>query len=57
MNLYDTIPNNVGLSEDPKLKRALERWLPNFQSWWMAMGPEGFQEDDVYLRTAISVDP
>jgi benzoyl-CoA 2,3-dioxygenase component B len=57
VNLYDTIPNNVGLSENPKLKRALEKWLPNFQSWWMDMGPEGFQHDDVYLRTAISVDP
>ena len=22
------IPNNVGLSDDPKLQRALERWLP-----------------------------
>ena len=57
MNLYDTIPNNVDLSDNPRLKRALEKWLPNFQSWWMEMGPEGFQEDQVYLRTAISVDP
>jgi hypothetical protein len=22
----------------------------------MEMGPEGFQQDDIYLRTAISVD-
>ena len=57
MNLYDTIPNNVNLSEDERLKRALEKWLPDFRSWWMEMGPEGFQTDDVYLRTAISVDP
>ena len=57
MNLYDTIPNNVNLSEDVRLKRALEKWLPDFRSWWMEMGPEGFQADDVYLRTAISVDP
>jgi len=57
VNLYDTIPNNVNLSEDPRLKRALEKWLPDFKSWWMDMGPAGFQEDDVYLRTAISVDP
>ena len=57
MNLYDTIPNNVNLSEDVRLKRALEKWLPDFRSWWMEMGPEGFQADNVYLRTAISVDP
>jgi benzoyl-CoA 2,3-dioxygenase component B len=57
VNLYDTIPNNVNLSEDPRLKRALEKWLPDFKSWWMEMGPDGFQADDVYLRTAISVDP
>jgi len=57
VNLYDTIPNNVNLSEDPRLKRALEKWLPDFKSWWMDMGPAGFQEDDIYLRTAISVDP
>ncbi len=57
MNLYDSIPNNVNLADDPRLKRALEKWLPDFRSWWMDMGPAGFQEDDVYLRTAISVDP
>jgi benzoyl-CoA 2,3-dioxygenase component B len=57
VNLYDTIPNNVNLSEDPRLKRALEKWLPDFKSWWLEMGPDGFQADDVYLRTAISVDP
>jgi benzoyl-CoA 2,3-dioxygenase component B len=51
------IPNNVHLSSDPKLQRALEKWQPRFLDWWMDMGPEGFQKDDVYLRTAISVDP
>jgi benzoyl-CoA 2,3-dioxygenase component B len=56
MSLYDTIPNNVDLASDEKLKRALERWQPEFKQWWMEMGPEGFQGDDVYLRTAISVD-
>jgi benzoyl-CoA 2,3-dioxygenase component B len=57
VNLYDSIPNNVNLSDDERLKRALEKWLPDFKSWWLEMGPEGFQADDVYLRTAISVDP
>ena len=54
---YDTlIPNNVGLAEDPKLQRALERWHPGYIDWWMSMGPQGFQMADVYLRTAISVE-
>ncbi|HYC76761.1 MAG TPA: benzoyl-CoA 2,3-epoxidase subunit BoxB [Planctomycetota bacterium] len=56
MSLYDSIPNNVDLASDEKLKRALERWQPEFKKWWLEMGPEGFQGDDVYLRTAISVD-
>ena len=57
MNLYDRIPNNVNLSEDKKLQRALEKWLPNYLDWWHEMGPDGFQTKDVYLRTAISVEP
>src|SRR5881397_2774908 len=55
MNLYERIPNNVNLSEDKRLQRALEKWLPNFLSWWHEMGPEGFQEKDVWLRTAVDV--
>src|SRR5919206_334360 len=55
MNLYDRIPNNVNLSEDKKLQRALEKWLPNYLDWWREMGPEGFQDKDVWLRTAIDV--
>jgi benzoyl-CoA 2,3-dioxygenase component B len=51
----ERIPNNVNLSGDPRLMRALEQWQPNFLSWWRDMGPEGFQAKDVYLRTAISV--
>ncbi|MBL8955088.1 MAG: benzoyl-CoA 2,3-epoxidase subunit BoxB, partial [Myxococcaceae bacterium] len=50
----EKIPNNVNLSEDKKLQRALEQWQPNFLEWWQSMGPEGFQQRDVYLRTAIS---
>jgi benzoyl-CoA 2,3-epoxidase subunit B len=55
MNLNERIPNNVNLSEDKRLQRALERWLPNFLDWWRDMGPEGFQEKDVWLRTAVDV--
>src|SRR5215475_15085691 len=57
MNLYDRIPNNVNLSQDARLQRALEKWLPNYLSWWREMGPEGFQDKEVYLRTAIAVEP
>jgi benzoyl-CoA 2,3-epoxidase subunit B len=55
---YSTkIPNNVGLTEDRQVLRALESWHPGYLSWWKDMGPEGFQESLVYLRTAVSVDP
>ena len=56
MSLTDSIPNNVDLGSDRKLLRALEKWQPDFLSWWRDMGPEGFQEDQIWLRTAISVD-
>lgn len=53
----DAIPNNVDLSSDRQLLKALEKWHPNFINWWKDMGPDGFQESEVYLRTAIGVDP
>ena len=54
---YDTsIPNNVGLSEDRKILKALEKWHPGYIDWWMDMGPESFQDSEVYLRTAVTVD-
>ena len=52
-----TIPNNVNLADDPRVLRGLETWHPGYLSWWKDMGPEGFQESLVYLRTAVSVDP
>ncbi|QIL81563.1 benzoyl-CoA 2,3-epoxidase subunit BoxB [Diaphorobacter sp. HDW4A] len=51
------IPNNVDLSGDRTLQRALESWQPNFIQWWDDVGPEGSTNHDVYLRTAVSVDP
>ncbi|NIB43466.1 benzoyl-CoA 2,3-epoxidase subunit BoxB [Pseudomaricurvus alkylphenolicus] len=57
VNYEDRIPNNINLSEDKQLQRALEAWQPNYLDWWRDMGPEGFQEADVYLRTAVGVDP
>ncbi|HET7848089.1 MAG TPA: benzoyl-CoA 2,3-epoxidase subunit BoxB [Pseudolabrys sp.] len=55
---YDgLIPNNVALGQDVRVKRALEKWHPGYINWWNDMGPEGFQESLVYLRTAVGVDP
>ncbi|HHO53752.1 MAG TPA: benzoyl-CoA 2,3-epoxidase subunit BoxB [Deltaproteobacteria bacterium] len=52
----ERIPNNVDLSSDRRLQRALERWQPAYLDWWQQMGPEGWQAKDVYLRTAVRVD-
>src|SRR5512141_2171579 len=53
----EKIPNNVDLASNRTLQRALEHWQPEFQQWWADMGPEGTTSTDVYLRTAISVEP
>src|SRR4051812_41789604 len=53
----DRIPNNVHLSEDRTLQRALEGWQPRFVDWWDEVGPQGTAGDEVYLRTAVSVEP
>ena len=50
------IPNNVDLSSDRRLQRALENWQPRFLDWWKDMGPDGTSSFDVYLRTAVSTD-
>jgi benzoyl-CoA 2,3-epoxidase subunit B len=49
------IPNNVDLGSDRRLQRALESWRPRFIEWWKQLGPAAFQDNDVYLRTAIDV--
>lgn len=55
---YDTqIPNNVGLSSDRKVLKALQKWHPGYLDWWNRLIPQNFQESMVYLRTAVSVDP
>jgi len=56
INYSEKIPNNVSIAEDRTLKRALEHWQPKFLDWWREMGPTDFQDKDVYLRTAVSVD-
>ena len=57
INYSEKIPNNVNLAEDRTLQRALEGWQPNFINWWDDVGPEGSTDHEVYLRTAVSVDP
>ncbi|MBC7154543.1 MAG: benzoyl-CoA 2,3-epoxidase subunit BoxB [Rhodobacteraceae bacterium] len=55
---YDTqIPNNVGLSSDKRVLKALEKWHPGYINWWNDLIPDRFQQSLVYLRTAVSVDP
>src|ERR1700761_8347437 len=49
------IPNNVGLADDLRVRKALETWHPGYIDWWKSMGPEGFQDVPVYLRTAVGV--
>jgi len=56
MNYDERIPNNVDLSTNKTLQRALEHWQPRFLDWWKELGPAVFQNNDVYLRTATSVD-
>lgn len=55
VDLNAKIPNNVNLKDDRRLQRALESWQPNYIDWWKSMGPEGFQADEIYLRTAVDV--
>ncbi len=52
----ELIPNNVDLGSDRRLKRALESWHPKFMDWWNTAGPAQYQDKNIYLRTAISVD-
>ena len=56
INYDERIPNNVNLSSDKRLKKALEKWQPKFLDWWNVVGPQVFSNNEVYLRTAISVN-
>jgi benzoyl-CoA 2,3-epoxidase subunit B len=57
INYGEKIPNNVDLAADKTLQRALEHWQPGFLNWWKEVGPQGTSGYDVYLRTAVSVEP
>jgi len=56
IDYQERIPNNVNLSDDRRLQRALEAWQPNFLQWWREMGPSEFLSKEAYLRTAVRVD-
>jgi benzoyl-CoA 2,3-dioxygenase component B len=56
MQLFEKIPNNVNLSQNKRLVRALEKWQPAYLKWWSDAGPDDFQDDWIYLRTAVDVD-
>jgi len=56
INYDELIPNNIDLSSDRRLKRALEKWQPAFVNWWKDVGPQVFKNNEVYLRTAISTN-
>ena len=55
VDLSARIPNNVELDRDQRLQRALEAWQPKYVEWWKEVGPVGFQNKLIYLRTAIDV--
>ena len=57
INYSERIPNNVNLTDNKTLQRALEHWQPRFLDWWKDMGPVDSRAADVYLRTAVSVEP
>src|SRR6185437_16102525 len=47
---YDgLIPNNVGLADDLRVRKALETWHPGYIDWCKTVGPEGCQNSPVYL--------
>jgi benzoyl-CoA 2,3-dioxygenase component B len=56
IDYQSAIPNNVDLSTDRGLQRALEHWQPAFLDWWKELGPTKYQGHEVYLRTATSTD-
>ncbi|MEC9454527.1 MAG: benzoyl-CoA 2,3-epoxidase subunit BoxB [Pseudomonadota bacterium] len=44
------------MGENRRLQRALEAWQPGFLDWWSERGPSNFNDVEVYLRTAVSVE-
>jgi len=49
--------NNVNLSEDRQVLKALEGWHPGYMDWWGDMARKASSSRWCILRTAYSVDP
>ena len=56
IDYLEKIPNNVDITGDRRLQRALENWQPEYLKWWDELGPVETADTEIYLRTAISVD-
>lgn len=56
IDYLERIPNNVDIADNRRLKRALEAWQPHYLDWWNETGPQAWQDKEIYLRTAVSVD-
>ena len=50
INYNEKIPNNVDLSSDRRLQRALENWQPKFLDWWEELGPNKSSEFNVLIK-------
>ncbi len=56
INPGDAIPNNVGLEDQPRLRRVMEQFQTSYMDWWHECGPQGFDAAEVYLRMPTGVD-
>lgn len=45
-----TVPNNIGLEEDPALERQLTAYQQRFRAWWKVRGPSEFLERPIDMR-------
>jgi benzoyl-CoA 2,3-dioxygenase component B len=50
------IPNNVGLRNDIAVHASMAAWHGFYLDWWRSMGPEGFDDALVYLRTTVGLN-
>jgi hypothetical protein len=44
------IPNNIGLSTNPRLERQLNHYQRKFRQWWDRSGPLEYRDVPIYLR-------
>jgi benzoyl-CoA 2,3-dioxygenase component B len=56
IDLRQSIPNNVGLEDQPRLRQILESFRGSYLDWWRECGPQGFDAAHCYLRMPTGVD-